>query len=242
MSKFQIQEDEYSFPYHYLTSLNNNIPSIYKRLGWGYEYITYIDFITKYIEEKIKPISLLDIGCGDGFLINQLTFDKSKKINGIDLSEKAISFAKAFSNGYKFYCTDLFDIKDKYNTVCLIEVLEHIPDNDVALFVDEAFSKVDADGYLIISVPTTVDPVQKKHYRHYDESLLKKHINQENFEIVDQFRLYKKSRLLERLIKFSQNQDSKTLKEIVWKWHKKNTYFADIKNGKHLITIYRRTS
>lgn len=242
MSKFQIQEDEYSFPYHYLTSLNNNVPSIYKRLGWGYEYITYIDFITNYIEEKIKPMSLLDIGCGDGFLINKLNFDKSKKINGIDLSEKAISFAKAFSNGYKFYCKDLFEIREKYNTVCLIEVLEHIPDNDLTLFVNEAFSKVDVDGYLIISVPTTVNPVQKKHYRHYDEKLLKQHINQENFEIVDQFRLYKKSRLLERLIKFSQKQNSNTIKKIVWKWHKKNTYFADINNGKHLITIYKRIS
>ena len=192
MSKFQLQEDEYSFPYNYLTSLNNNVPSIYKRLGWGYEYITYIDFIANYIEEKIKPISLLDIGCGDGFLINNLKYNKTKKINGIDLSKKAILFAKAFSNGYNFYCKDLFDIKEKYNTVCLIEVLEQI--------------------------------------------------KQANFEIVDQLRLYKKSKLLERLIKFSQNQNSKTLKKIVWNWHKKNTYFPDRKNGKHLITVYKRIS
>ena len=241
MDKFQIQENEYSFPYHYLTSLNNNVPSIDKRLSWGYEYLTYVDFITKYIEEEINPKSLLDIGCGDGFLINNLVFDNSKKINGIDLSEKAISFAKAFSNGYEFYCKDIFDVKEKFNTVCLIEVIEHIPDGELSSFIDESFKKVDVGGYLIISVPTTVDPVQKKHFRHYDESLLNKHINHENFKIIDQVRLYKKSKLLEKMIKFSQKHKSKKLRKIVWKWHKKNTYFSDTKNGKHLVTIYRRT-
>ena len=116
---------------------------------------------------------------------------------GIDLSEKAISFAKAFSNGYEFYCKDIFDVKEKFNTVCLIEVIEHIPDGELSSFIDESFKKVDVGGYLIISVPTTVDPVQKKHFRHYDESLLNKHINHKNFKIISgQFQVnfkYKKT-------------------------------------------------
>jgi len=242
MDKFKIQEDQYAFPYHYIASLTNNIPSINKKLSWGFEYITYIDFVRTYIEQKIQPSSLLDIGCGDGYLVNSLAYDQSKQIKGIDLSERAIGFAKAFSNGYEFECVDLFKIDQKFNVVCLIEVLEHIPEDFILSFVDESFSKVEMGGYMIISVPTTVEKVHKKHYRHYDELLLEQQINQPEFEVIEQFRIYKKSRLLEKLIKFSQKRNSKKIKRMVWSWHKNNTYYADKNTGKHLVTIYQRTS
>ena len=214
VDKFQLQDDEYIFPYHYLTSLDNSVPTIYKRLSWGYEYITYIDFIHKYIEQKLKPDTMLDIGCGDGYLINSFDYDTSKSYKGIDLSERAIGFAKAFSDGHDFECIDLFKINAKFNVVCLIEVLEHIPDDILQTFIAEAFSKVEIGGHMIIAVPTTVDNVHKKHYRHYDESLLKNQCDLYNFELIEQVRLYKKSSILERLIKFSQRRNSKTLKTI----------------------------
>ena len=242
VDKFQLQDDEYIFPYHYLTNLDNNIPTIYKRLSWGYEYITYIDFIRNHIEQKLKPNTMLDIGCGDGYLINSFDYDTSKSYKGFDLSERAIGFAKAFSDGHDFECIDLFKINAKFNVVCLIEVLEHIPDDILQTFIAEAFSKVEIGGHMIIAVPTTVDNVHKKHYRHYDESLLKNQCDLYNFELIEQVRLYKKSSILERLIKFSQRRNSKTLKRMAWNWHKKNTYFSDINAGKHLVAIYKRTS
>lgn len=241
MNKFQLQDDEYVFPYHYLTSLENSVPTIYKRLSWGYEYITYINFIHTYIDQRLKPITMLDIGCGDGYLINSFDYDSCKSYKGIDLSKRAVGFAKAFSNGYEFESIDLFKINEKFNVVCLVEVLEHIPDNILQSFIYEAFSKVEVGGHMIISVPTTVDKVHKKHYRHYDESLLHEQCNQNNFTLVKEVRLYKKSNILERLIKFSQRSNSKTLKRLVWNWHKKNTYFSDVNSGKHLVAIYKRT-
>lgn len=242
MDKFQLQDGEYVFPYHYLTSLQKDTPSIYKRLSWGYEYITYIDFVQNYIEQTLKPESLLDIGCGDGYLINHLTYDHNKHYQGIDLSQRAIGFAKAFSQGYRFENMDLFDVETEFDVVCLIEVLEHIPDEMLKAFTKEAFSKVKIGGHMIVAVPTTVDRVHKKHYRHYDEALLKSQATFDNFELIEQVRLYRKSNLLERLIKFSQRRNSKTLKRAIWNWHKSNTYFANQDNGKHLIAIYRRTS
>ena len=242
VNKLQLQEDEYIFPYHYLTNLDNNVPSIYKRLSWAYEYITYIDFVRKYIKEKLKPDTMLDIGCGDGYLVNSFDYDTNKLYKGIDISERAIGFAKAFSNGYEFECIDLFKIDTQFNIVCLIEVLEHISDDILKSFIAEAFSKVKVGGHMVIAVPTTVEKVHKKHYRHYDESLLKDQCDQDNFELIEEVRLYKKSSILERLIKFSQRRNSKTLKRLVWGWHKKNTYFSDINSGKHLVAIYERTS
>lgn len=242
MEKFQMQDDEYVFPYHYLTSLSNGTPSIYKRLSWGYEYITYVDFIRDYIEQTLKPESLLDIGCGDGYLINSLNYDSAKHYKGIDLSHRAIKFANAFSKGYQFERLDLFSMSEEFEVVCLIEVLEHIPDDMLAAFINGSFSKVKLGGYMIIAVPTTVDKLHKKHYRHYDESLLQTQTAIDNFEVVKQVRLYKKSKVLERLIKFSQRRNSKTLKRAVWNWHRKNTYFANLDTGKHLVVVYKRVS
>jgi len=209
VDKFQLQDDEYIFPYHYLTNLDNNIPTIYKRLSWGYEYITYIDFIRNHIEQKLKPNTMLDIGCGDGYLINSFDYDTSKSYKGIDLSERAIGFAKAFSDGHDFECIDLFKINAKFNVVCLIEVLEHIPDDILQTFIAEAFSKVEIGGHMIIAVPTTVDNVHKKHYRHYDESLLKNQCDLYNFELIEQVRLYKKSSILEDLLSFPKEEIQK---------------------------------
>ena len=242
MDKFQMQDDEYTFPYHYLTSLSNDTPAIYKRLSWGYEYITYVDFIRDYIEQTLKPETLLDIGCGDGYLINSLRYDDAKQYKGIDLSQRAIKFANSFSKGYQFENLDLFAISDEFDTVCLIEVLEHVPDDMLQAFIKESFAKVKLGGHMVIAVPTTVDKVHKKHYRHYDVSLLQMQATFDNFELVEQVRLYKKSKLLEKLIKFSQRRNSNTLKRMVWNWHRENTYFANTDTGKHLIAIYRRIS
>ncbi len=239
MNKFEIQDEEYSFPYHYLATIKNKTPSIHKRLSWGIEYLTYIEYIRSFIETN-KPKSILDIGCGDGYLINSIPFDKTNNFIGIDLSNKAIQFANAFSDGYQFKCINLFELKQEFELITLIEVIEHIPDNLLTTFIKESFSKVKKGGHLIISVPTTVERTQRKHYRHYDESLLEQQIDQPNFTIVEQKRLYKKSKLLERIIKFSQSRNSKTIKRWVWAWHKQNTFFSDKENGKHLVTIYQR--
>lgn len=241
MEKFDLQDEEYRFPYHYLVSFEKDAPSINKKLGWGIEYLTYINFVKEKIL-KINPKSLLDIGCGDGYLINSLEYNKEKKFLGIDLSERAIKFANAFSNGYEFKKFDLFDIKEKFDVVTLIEVIEHIPDDFLDQFINEACEKVDNNGYLIVSVPTNVEPVQKKHYRHYDEQMLSSHVKRTDFKIIDEIRLYRKSLILRNLEKLFMTSRSKSLRKFFWKLHKKFFYYANVEDGTHLIRIYKRVS
>jgi SAM-dependent methyltransferase len=239
VNKFDLQDNEYNFPYHYLVSLENNLPLVKKELSWGVEYLTYMTYIKSYIETNIKPQSMLDIGCGDGYLINSLKYDENNNYQGIDLSKKAVGFANAFSNGYKFNTIDLFDISEKFDLVSLIEVIEHIPDYLLSEFIKEAFDKVKDGGYLIISVPTDITPVQEKHYRHYNEKMLNEQIGVKNTDIVNEVRLYKKSRLLEKTIKLVFNLRSKTIKSRFWKWHQKKYFYADKNNGKHIIRVYK---
>ena len=91
--EFAIQSAQYQFPYHYLVDIQKKEFS--KNLGWGLDYFTYmnkaIQLVKKYAREDI-----LDIGCGDGFLLNNLMREpgmQSVEAVGIDIDEKPIRFA-----------------------------------------------------------------------------------------------------------------------------------------------------
>ena len=126
MDKFEIQDLQYSsFPYHYIPHFDSNgIARISRVLEWGWDYLTYMTFIKSLIENELAVETILDVGCGDGYLINSLRRYKLKK--GIDISNKAIQFAKAFSNDAIFEVMDVADETNQFDLVMLIEVIEHI--------------------------------------------------------------------------------------------------------------------
>lgn len=245
-NKKDIQESEYSFPYHYIPSLNNGTPSVTRFLNWGWDYLTYIDFVTKKIKE-LEPSTVLDIGCGDGYMINTLFNDNvAFDLKGVDFSERAIAFANAFcrSENKLFHVEDIFNLDEKYDIVTLIEVIEHIPDELLEKFIQKSFEL--SNKYVIISVPTTVLPLSSKHYRHYDEELLLEQTQHctKDFELAEQQRIYKKSQLLKLLNRLFNNKvfhiNSKLLNKMLWKFHCKYSYFANKENGYHLVSIYKR--
>jgi hypothetical protein len=58
----------------------------------------------------------------------------------------------------------------------LIEVLEHIPDNEVDSFVHSVRERLDNNGVVVVSVPSDCIPVSSKHFRHYNKQLLTTHM------------------------------------------------------------------
>ena len=116
--KFETQDNQYEFPYHYLASMNEETPQIKKTLGWGFEYLSYMNEVLFEIG-NLKYNNILDVGCGDGYLLNHLETD-SKKL-GIDLSQNAIIFANAFAKDAKFEIRDLLTLEEKYDLISLIE-------------------------------------------------------------------------------------------------------------------------
>jgi 2-polyprenyl-3-methyl-5-hydroxy-6-metoxy-1,4-benzoquinol methylase len=240
--KFEIQDNQYKFPYHYLAFIDNEIPQIKRTIDWGFEYLSYMNVVIDEIEQ-LEYENILDIGCGDGYLLNNLKNNKQKL--GIDLSEKAIMFANSFSSDTEFIVEDLFNISKEYDVVSLIEVLEHIPNDFVESFMTKVLSLVIKNGYFIISVPTTVIPVSKKHYRHYNEELLTKHIESfSNVKLIKEKRIYKSTIFLKIMIKLINNKlwtiNSKNILKNFWKWHIKNNINATKENGQHIIRIYKK--
>jgi ubiquinone biosynthesis O-methyltransferase len=127
----------------YIWLHNNNDNS------FNYLYKTLRKLISKYK----KDMSILDIGCGNGYLTKKITKD-FKNVIAIDNSKSAIKFAKKkYKGSIKFINIDLdnFIIKKKFNIILLIEVIEHVylPN----LFLKKIVKFMNKNSILIISTP-----------------------------------------------------------------------------------------
>lgn len=235
----KIQEDQYKFPYHHLVNLNyfDN----HKTLHGGLNYYGYINKVIGYINQE-NFCSLLDIGCGDGKLIFELAQkNKTKKLIGIDYSEKAILFARAFNyeNGSEFMCGDVCDLNGSFDVITIIEVLEHIPDDQMKNITDSIYNLLSPNGRLIVSVPSVNDPLNSKHYRHYIlDSLV---------QTLDLFKLEKHSFVISNnkfyvfLVKLSGKLSNfKLIRSALLKIAKKFFFKVQEKTGTHIVAVFRK--
>lgn len=246
IDKFQLQESQYSFPYHYLPHFDlYDRVSLSRKLRWGLEYLCY----QKHLQEKVvalNPASVLEVGCGDGYLIGGLPTTINKRV-GVDLSEKAIAFAKAFHPECDFYIQDAAEMKETFDIVVAIEVIEHISDKLLPHFLNTLAERVKDHGRVLISAPTTVTPLTKKHYRHYTIDLLKKQLLDADCSlVVDSYEfIYSKPWWIKTLSVFIDNRifsfEFKPIMRFVWHqvWNKYR--FAKEKNGLHLVAVLKKS-
>jgi 2-polyprenyl-3-methyl-5-hydroxy-6-metoxy-1,4-benzoquinol methylase len=233
-----LQENLYSFPYHHLPRLlDDGQIVIYRSLGWGLEYLTYMSYLCDLIRGQ-KPTSICDVGCGDGRLLSMLRQVKTRV--GVDKSPAAISFARAFDPQADWMCCPIDQVPGEYEIVTCIETLEHVPDEQIADFVASLRSKVAKGGNLIISVPTVNQPLNAKHHRHYTEDLLQRHLAP-HFRIQRTAWLSKRcasTNILNHLLsnRFFILQYPPTLR-LIWRIHLKHGFHATPLNGTHLIAV-----
>jgi 2-polyprenyl-3-methyl-5-hydroxy-6-metoxy-1,4-benzoquinol methylase len=91
-----------------------------------HELTRYCDFFLDNIQESD---SVLDIGCGIGYVANQAA-RKANKVVGVDNDEKRLSAAKKMfhKDNLEFILADAtkYDFGQKYDAIILSNVLEHI--------------------------------------------------------------------------------------------------------------------
>ena len=120
---------------------------IYKKISSKW-YIRRNDLYKKVASLIPKSSKILDIGCGSGYL-STLISDDVISYTGIDFSKVAIEQAnRNKTDKIKFIMGDIFEVNwGEYDTVVLMEILEHI-DKDI-----EILSKIKPGAFVILTVP-----------------------------------------------------------------------------------------
>lgn len=116
----------------------------------------FLDNFTKVLIDTIKILksdSILDVGAGEGFVLEKLRVNKvGKKLEGIEYMDEAIELGKKTNPQVKIKKGDIYKLPYKANSFDLIictEVLEHLEDPKMAL----AELKRVAKKHVILSVP-----------------------------------------------------------------------------------------
>ena len=165
-----VQEEQYYFPYHYADFISDK----HKLM----KFIEQLDLVlvVKNTIDTIKNNKItLDAGCGDGRLCYELQ-GNAYKVVGIDYSESAIAFARAFNPQAEFFVQDLknLDVPYKFDIIVLMEVLEHFIPTDIDAILPSLSNVLNDDGHIIITVPSDNMKVTDKHYQHFNKNSLTK--------------------------------------------------------------------
>jgi len=181
---------------------------------------------------KTRPICILDIGCGQGNLIEKLSqhfpeamlFGIESSAKGILLAKKRNLKATFFQTDIMLLDTDVSAINQKMDVAICMEVLEHLDDPLTFLIHSKKFLKKDA--IFIITVPSGPRTMYDKyvgHRQHFSEKSIKSLLETAGFEINHIFKagfpffnVYKILVLLggKRLIRDSKNNSHRILHSI----------------------------
>jgi SAM-dependent methyltransferase len=237
--EFERQDALYAFPYHWLPHLDaRGTVRLHRELSWGLDYLTYVTHVVGLIRE-LQPESLCDVGCGDGRLVN-LASAFVPRVVGVDVSERAVAFARAFNPGARIVCQDVSEVGGNFDVVTLIEVLEHVPSESMGDFIRAVADRVRTGGHLIVTVPSKNVPTSKKHYRHYDLDRLVDTLSPE-FTIEQHWWLYRRGPI-EGLIRRALLNRLFLLRyapalRLAWRLHERLSYYADFGTGLHLACL-----
>ncbi|MBW3664455.1 MAG: class I SAM-dependent methyltransferase [Actinobacteria bacterium] len=237
------QETQYAFPYHWLPVDAGAYWVPGRDLGWVFEYANLLTSVADEVAAS-GARRVLDFGCGDGRLVGHLTSQGIDKVDGVDMSERAVAFARAFATargpGMSVFGSSLGEVDGPYDVVTAMEVIEHVPDGDLPAVVDGLAGCLAPNGRLIVTVPTTVIPLSDKHERHYDVGLLKAHLSPQ-FEIEKVRYLHRDNRwrlVLRRVIsnRWFSVRDERCLR-IAWKAYERYCRHAAPEDGIHILAV-----
>ena len=108
-----------------------------------------------FIKNKINKKNIhLDIGCGSGTFVSILN---NKYSAGVDISSKQIKFANKTYGGQqkKFFCykKKIPFKKNKFNSISLIELIEHLSDQEINKLMRQIHNLLKKGGKIYITTP-----------------------------------------------------------------------------------------
>lgn len=127
------------------------------------EYKKHVDTIKKFFFTQ-KRGSLLDVGCGDGF-ISHVLGEMGFQVLGIDTDPTAIRLAKSKTVMASFEVNKIESIKDVVDYILVSNTIEHVEDDRVVLVCASVLANV---GTLVSTITSDAelppDPYNVREY------------------------------------------------------------------------------
>lgn len=175
-----------------------NQPSMRWVFNRRYEFIRNI--IEQSQQRLHRTVSLLDIGCGDGYWLSRLNGLPNVKLYGMDYNHIRVDRARKALPDVEIYHSDIFTYSPHrtFDLVLLSQVIEHVDDDRALLQKVRGF--LNSDGVLILGTPNEGSPAhelqrkklgasfQTDHVHFYTEPEIRSKIKQAGFVIEDIFR------------------------------------------------------
>ena len=111
------------------------------------------------IVKELKPKKILDVGCASGYLVEGLR-DLGVDARGIDVSEYAISKVREDIKPYCNVQSATVPIKERYDLITCIEVMEHLSPEDFNRAIDNMCNATNT----IIFSSTPFDYAEETHF------------------------------------------------------------------------------
>jgi ubiquinone/menaquinone biosynthesis C-methylase UbiE len=125
-------------------------------VGGNFDTLGYLEkMLLK--QHGLKPSNfLIDVGCGSGRLLSQLTCKDIKQYLGTDISEALLENCRQFlaSEAWKVQVVDACEIPSQNNVadfVCMFSVITHLLHQQSYLYFKEAARVLKSGGTLILS-------------------------------------------------------------------------------------------
>ncbi|MCL5773608.1 MAG: class I SAM-dependent methyltransferase [Firmicutes bacterium] len=111
-----------------------------------------VRLVMKLFLSAMTPSSIIDIGCGDGYLCSVFKLKGINKVAGMDISAKRVEFSRKTFPGIEFFEGSVYSIPvedNSFDLVTAVEILEHIEKPADAVAELKRISR----KYLLATVP-----------------------------------------------------------------------------------------
>ena len=143
-----------------------------------------------------ENISVLDVGTGYGFFLNELT-QMGIKASGVEISSERRKIAETVTTAPVLDANFLDEAVEigKFDIVTMFHVVEHLA--DPIGFCKSALKYLSDDGYLVVEVPNSRDLMlgacaaycsfwwQRAHLGYYDADLLRRVLTEAHYSTVE---------------------------------------------------------
>ncbi len=116
-------------------------------------YEAYENLYVHYLQllEKYNPDTILDVGCGNGTLLEKLT--RRYRARGIDLSAKMVEIARA--KGLNASQRRLEDLSERFDAVLAVaDVLNYMSQKELQPFLEAVDTRLESGGLFLCDINT----------------------------------------------------------------------------------------